>query len=362
MTPEAKARIDIDKLLAQAGWHVCGMGDFNIHAAQGVAIREFPLNPGFGFADYLLYVNGKACGVIEAKKAGAIRLVDGVFPEFVAAYINSHYGKQWIKSVVTQQVGQANVNGTKLQALVVPLPPAAEQGESLLKLTAACPCPRSRGRGRWQSQARSRPSAGHVSALLRFDVLFREQTRMADFADTVDRLKPFPAVLERDECWRVIGNRSLEQHHALIAQYALHSGVPQTAAQHYENARNTWLYAFFSYRLLQVAVLQVHLAGEAAIKERARREGMSNGKNLKELLDIALERRWLLDSCFEVTADRDKREAEHLEMLRFMGVTVRATASSFSSCCRIRWAWDRMYGACWPNATTFATWANTKAT
>ncbi len=36
MTPEAKARIDIDKLLTQAGWHVCGMGDFNIHAAQGV--------------------------------------------------------------------------------------------------------------------------------------------------------------------------------------------------------------------------------------------------------------------------------------------------------------------------------------
>jgi type I restriction enzyme, R subunit len=71
MTPEAKARIDIDKLLVQAGWHVCGMGDFNIHAAQGVAIREFPLNSGFGFADYLLYVNGKACGVIEAKKAGA---------------------------------------------------------------------------------------------------------------------------------------------------------------------------------------------------------------------------------------------------------------------------------------------------
>jgi type I restriction enzyme, R subunit len=71
MTPEAKARVHIDKLLVQAGWHVCGMGDFDIHAAQGVAIREFPLNTGFGFADYLLYVNGKACGIIEAKKAGA---------------------------------------------------------------------------------------------------------------------------------------------------------------------------------------------------------------------------------------------------------------------------------------------------
>lgn len=71
MTPEAQARTTIDALLAKAGWHVCGMADANIHAAQGIAIREFPLNTGFGFADYMLYVNGRACGVIEAKKEGA---------------------------------------------------------------------------------------------------------------------------------------------------------------------------------------------------------------------------------------------------------------------------------------------------
>ena len=75
MTPEQKARVSIDALLVQAGWHVCNVADANIHAgdgaAKGVAIREFPLNNGFGFADYLLYVNGKACGVIEAKKQGA---------------------------------------------------------------------------------------------------------------------------------------------------------------------------------------------------------------------------------------------------------------------------------------------------
>jgi type I restriction enzyme R subunit len=71
MTPEQKARVSIDALLVAAGWHVCNVADANIHAATGVAIREFPLNNGFGFADYLLYVNGKACGVIEAKKEGA---------------------------------------------------------------------------------------------------------------------------------------------------------------------------------------------------------------------------------------------------------------------------------------------------
>mgnify|MGYP003455818337 CR=1 FL=1 len=71
MKPEANARAGIDELLVSAGWHVCHVADANIHAATGVAIREFPLNAGFGFADYLLYVNGKACGVIEAKKQGA---------------------------------------------------------------------------------------------------------------------------------------------------------------------------------------------------------------------------------------------------------------------------------------------------
>ena len=71
MTPEQKARVSIDALLVAAGWHVCNVSDANIHAATGVAIREFALNTGFGFADYLLYVNGKACGVIEAKNEGA---------------------------------------------------------------------------------------------------------------------------------------------------------------------------------------------------------------------------------------------------------------------------------------------------
>ena len=71
MKPEDKARVSIDALLQQAGWHVCDMGQANIHAARGVAIREFPLNPGYGFADYLLYIDGKAAGVIEAKKEGS---------------------------------------------------------------------------------------------------------------------------------------------------------------------------------------------------------------------------------------------------------------------------------------------------
>ena len=71
VNPEQRAREEIDRLLTAAGWAVQGMTEVNLGASLGVAIREFPLNPGHGFADYLLYVDGKACGVIEAKKQGA---------------------------------------------------------------------------------------------------------------------------------------------------------------------------------------------------------------------------------------------------------------------------------------------------
>ena len=70
-TPEQEARAAIDRLLTAAGWAVQDFKSADIHAARGVALREFPLTEGHGEADYLLYVDGKAAGVIEAKKVGA---------------------------------------------------------------------------------------------------------------------------------------------------------------------------------------------------------------------------------------------------------------------------------------------------
>jgi type I restriction enzyme, R subunit len=53
-----------------AGWVIQDARVANIQAGLGVAVREFPLERGHGYADYILYVDGKAAGVIEAKKAG----------------------------------------------------------------------------------------------------------------------------------------------------------------------------------------------------------------------------------------------------------------------------------------------------
>ncbi|MBL7218603.1 MAG: hypothetical protein ISS69_00685 [Phycisphaerae bacterium] len=67
-TPEQQARQIIDRQLDQCGWIVQDRDEMNIYAAPGVAIREFPLTTGS--VDYMLYADGKAIGVVEAKPAG----------------------------------------------------------------------------------------------------------------------------------------------------------------------------------------------------------------------------------------------------------------------------------------------------
>jgi type I restriction enzyme R subunit len=68
MKPEEQARADIDKLLDVAGWKLQNYKDLNLGAGLGVAVREFPLKTGF--ADYMLFVERHAVGVVEAKPAG----------------------------------------------------------------------------------------------------------------------------------------------------------------------------------------------------------------------------------------------------------------------------------------------------
>jgi type I restriction enzyme R subunit len=66
MTPETKARQVIDQKLKLAGWVIQDVKQLNLSAGLGVAVREYPTDAGP--ADYALFVNRNAVGVIEAKK------------------------------------------------------------------------------------------------------------------------------------------------------------------------------------------------------------------------------------------------------------------------------------------------------
>jgi type I restriction enzyme R subunit len=70
MTPEEKARQAVDKLLDLCGWVIQDRSEANLSAARGVALREVSLKRGHGEVDYLLFVDGKAIGIVEAKPEG----------------------------------------------------------------------------------------------------------------------------------------------------------------------------------------------------------------------------------------------------------------------------------------------------
>jgi len=69
MTPEAKARQYIDQKLELSGWVIQDTKQLNLGAGVGVAVREYPTDTGP--ADYVLFINRIAVGVIEAKKDAA---------------------------------------------------------------------------------------------------------------------------------------------------------------------------------------------------------------------------------------------------------------------------------------------------
>jgi len=66
LTPEQEARVNIDKQLELAGWVVVDKNRINWSAGPGLAVREYQTDAGP--ADYVLFIDRKPVGVIEAKK------------------------------------------------------------------------------------------------------------------------------------------------------------------------------------------------------------------------------------------------------------------------------------------------------
>jgi type I restriction enzyme R subunit len=56
LTPEQKARLDIDAALEAAGWTLQNHVAINLAAGPGVAVRQARMASGHGFADCLPFV------------------------------------------------------------------------------------------------------------------------------------------------------------------------------------------------------------------------------------------------------------------------------------------------------------------
>jgi hypothetical protein len=86
-SPEELARAKIDVLLQQFGWVLQSRSTINLSASVGVAIREALLKDR-DEVDYLLFVDSKAIGTVEAKPEGYT--LTGVEEQ------SGKYGKGWL--------------------------------------------------------------------------------------------------------------------------------------------------------------------------------------------------------------------------------------------------------------------------
>ncbi len=94
MTPEAKARQSIDKKLIDAGYVIQDMKEFNPSQSLGVVVREYPTNSGA--VDYLIFINKKPVGVIEAKETNKAESLTTVADQ------SKRYAESGLKNTKTQ--------------------------------------------------------------------------------------------------------------------------------------------------------------------------------------------------------------------------------------------------------------------
>lgn len=90
---EAETRKLIDEKLVAAGWVIQDKKRINLYESLGVAVRE--MDTDTGPADYMLFIDGKACGIIEAKREGT-HLGDVVQQSRRYAVSNTRHIERWM--------------------------------------------------------------------------------------------------------------------------------------------------------------------------------------------------------------------------------------------------------------------------
>ncbi len=127
--PEQIARDNIDVMLRAAGWSVQNKDDFDFRAGEGQAIREYQTDTGP--ADYVLFVDRKPVGVIEARKETPgqnITLIEEQTGDYSVAKI------KWIQSIGDSlpSLYKATDAHTRLTGQPVPQGPKDDPATELL--------------------------------------------------------------------------------------------------------------------------------------------------------------------------------------------------------------------------------------
>jgi restriction system protein len=182
LSAEQRARVLIDRQLIDAGWALEDKKYLNLFDWQGVAVPEVVMAPRPGRVDYLLYVDQRAVGVIEAKPMGTalsgVEWQSAMYAEGLPSDVRfqgDHHRGPVVVRVRDERLGDAfhkRIRSRSAGAPALPLP----AGRRVLGTA-------------YRERGRSRPSRG-----------VRAGMTIPDFQSC---MRPTLALLADGETWRV---------------------------------------------------------------------------------------------------------------------------------------------------------------
>ena len=101
--------------------------------------------------------------------------------------------------------------------------------------------------------------------------------------------------------------------HEAIEDIRLHDSVPDDIWVHFETARNLVLYSWFVYRFQSVGELQALASLEFALRQRSPPEGGRGPQGLRQLLQHAIQARWINSERLSAYQDIQERRRAFLE-------------------------------------------------
>lgn len=157
------SHVDFPKLLLKPGDLLFNRTNSAEHVGKSAV---FETDRTASFASYLIRV----------------RFGPSVIPRWASMVINSPTGREYIASVVSQQVGQANVNGTKLKSFPLPVPPLDEQARRVAEHSAVL-------EGLERLRRSTRIAADRAQGLRRSLLVAAFSGRLTDHASDIDHLE-----------------------------------------------------------------------------------------------------------------------------------------------------------------------------
>lgn len=157
----------------------------------------------------------------------------------------------------------------------------------------------------------------------------------------MEKYKQYSQICEPDERQKIfvrfgpagIEPKTLKHIYEALEELEISESVPEEIRSAFNVACNIYLYSWFAYGFIPVAVLHSYGTIELALKLKAGK--IAEGKGLKWCLRHAIDRGWIKDEGFRLHRAAQARREEYYQVMEKMGRPIKREIHGPQMYCRI---------------------------